>query len=148
MSSRGFGRSPLLLAIVLVLGVVACGDGTAEPEALAPGMYIMERWDGDPLPAKRSSTVWTGWELEVLSGSMRLDAGGSLLYTLNTVLSGAPMMQELPGTYTATGGHITFRFRYDDGTVEAMRGVWHGDALTLIYDNSTGELHALFRRRR
>lgn len=76
---RGFGPAgALLLALLLPLAAVACGDDATGISAEAAGTYTLRTIDGDSLPAMEFED--DSYSAEVLNASLTLRADGTCSY--------------------------------------------------------------------
>lgn len=127
-------RRALLLALLAVLFVSACGDSTA-PNTSITGVYPLRTVNGASLPYVETFETT---RVELLSESITLlDGGafrvqGSVRITDGTLSETETFTEQ--GTFTRAGSSITFTVA---GEAEAINGTLANDTITFTSDGLT-----------
>jgi hypothetical protein len=116
---------PSLLPM-LIVPLVACG-GSGGPSSPSPtttsaeiGTYALASLNGRPLP----TTISEGsTQVEVLSGTLTLGAGNGLrVSTTFRSSGGAPVTQDVSGTYRLQGSSLTFSYTNGGANTATLTG--------------------------
>jgi lipocalin-like protein len=131
-----------LIALVLTVGLVACGSDATSPSATSiTGTWSLKTVNGAALPfvvfASGTDKEEIVSDVFTLTANNASSGAFTQLTTFRITQNGQVASQSLPdaGTYTLNGSAVTLQFNSDSSSVT---GAWSGNTITVTENGLVG----------